>query len=324
MKDKLQWGVVGTGGIATDFANALSRSKRCRIVNVTGLTPELSRAFADKWRIPTTAASLDELLADKNVEAVYIGTPHPFHEKMTMAAIAAGKHVLCEKPIALAVEEVDAIATAAEANQVVVTEAFMYRHHPQSAKVRELVAGGAVGRLCTVKTTFSFPLEDLSNVRALPELDGGALMDVGCYCVSIARLLAGEPERVTGEQVTTGGVDVRFTGLLRFPGDVLAHFDSGLDLPDQGGLEVLGSDGMLAVADPFHCFEPGIRVRPNAGEPRTVAVELANSYQLELENLAAAAAGTAEPLLGRDDALGQARAIDALYRSATEGRAVAL
>ena len=89
MKEKLNWGVVGTGGIATDFANALSRSKRCRIVNVTGLTPELSQAFADKWKIPSTAASLDELLADKNVEAVYIGTPHPFHEKMTMAAIAA-------------------------------------------------------------------------------------------------------------------------------------------------------------------------------------------------------------------------------------------
>src|SRR6476659_2768575 len=100
MKESLNWGVVGTGGIATDFANALTKSKRCKIVNVTGLTPELSKAFADKWRIPATAASIDELLADKAVEAVYIGTPHPFHEKMAMAAIAAWQRVLCEKPIA--------------------------------------------------------------------------------------------------------------------------------------------------------------------------------------------------------------------------------
>ena len=122
MKDKLSWGVVGTGGIATDFANALSKSKRCQIVNVTGLTPELTRGFADKWRIPATAASLDELLADKAVEAVYIGTPHPFHEKMAMAAIAAGKPVLCEKPIALDAESSAKVIEAARKKGVFLME----------------------------------------------------------------------------------------------------------------------------------------------------------------------------------------------------------
>ena len=144
MKDKLQWGVVGTGGIASDFANAMSRSKRCRIVNVTGLTPELSRTFADKWRIPTTAASLDELLADKNVEAVYIGTPHPFHEQMTLAAIAAGKPVLCEKPIALDAEASAKVVDAARKKGVFLMEGYMYRCHPQTERLVELIRSGAV------------------------------------------------------------------------------------------------------------------------------------------------------------------------------------
>src|SRR3954447_24955380 len=135
MKDKLSWGVVGTGGIATDFANALSKSKRCHIVNVTGLTPELTRGFADKWRIPATAASLDELLADKAAEPVYIGTPPPFHEKMAMPAIAAGKPVLCEKPIALDADSSARVIEAARKKGVFLMEGYMYRGHPLMREV---------------------------------------------------------------------------------------------------------------------------------------------------------------------------------------------
>jgi xylose dehydrogenase (NAD/NADP) len=156
------------------------------------------------------------------------------------------------------------------------------------------------------------------------ELGGGALMDVGCYCVNAARMVCGEPLRVHGEQVLGGdGVDVAFAGMLRFPGDVLAHFDSGLVLEESETLVVLGEEGSLHLADPWHCRTPGIE-RRSGGRCEAIAVETVNSYTLELDNLSAAIRRAGAPLLGREDAVGQARTIEALYRSADEQRAVTL
>ena len=197
----------------------------------------------------------------------------------------------------------------------------MWRHHPQAAVARSVVEDGTIGRLRAIRTTFSFPLHDLGNVRMLADLDGGALMDVGCYCISGARLLAGEPERVYGEQVLgPTGVDVDFYGTLRFPGDVVAQFDASFTLPERQRLEAVGEDGTLVLEAPWRA-DWGGRVLVN-GEP--VDVPEADPYTLELSNLAAAIAGEAEPLLGREDALAQARVIEALYRSAESGESVTL
>jgi predicted dehydrogenase len=255
---------------------------------------------------------------------VYIPLPNALHHEWTLRSLAAGKHVLCEKPYTRHPADVEkAFDAAAQAGRILM-EAYMYRHNPQTHAILDLVRGGAIGELRLVRSTFSHPFAEPGNIRLDAGLDGGALMDVGCYCVSVSRLLGGEPERVTAEQVTEHGVDVRLTGTFRFAGDVLAHFDCGLDMPPQAGLEVLGSTGMLRVADPFHCIEPGIELVPNEGEPTRRDLDPVDSYRLELENLADAAAGTAEPLLGREDALGQARAIEALYRAAAEGRTASL
>ena len=204
----------------------------------------------------------------------------------------------------------------------------MYRHHPQTAKLQELVTTGAIGSLCAVKTTFTFPLADLSNVRALPELDGGALMDVGCYCVSGIRVLAGEPERVAAEQVTgSTGIDMALHGTMRCAGDVVGQFEASFRSPERQRLEIVGSDGVIVAEAPWRVDWGGALSLTRFGEgdePEVVDVPEANSYQLELENLADAITGRTTPLLGRDDALGQARAIDALYRSAAEGRSIEL
>jgi predicted dehydrogenase len=195
-------------------------------------------------------------------------------------------------------------------------EGFMYRHHPQTAGLEALVAEGAIGRPQLIRAAFSFTAEDPSNIRLLAELDGGALMDVGCYCVSISRLLAGEPWKVHGEHVLgQGGVDVRFAGTMRFEDDVIGQFDCGLDLPVRDELEVFGSEGSLFLDDPWHCRTPLIELRRD-GQTERIEIEPADSYQLELENLSDAIRGEATPLLGRDDALGQARTIEALYRAA--------
>ena len=201
----------------------------------------------------------------------------------------------------------------------------MYRHHPQTAAVARLVADGAIGRLCAVKPTFTFPLHDLSNVRALPELDGGALMDVGCYCVSGIRLLAGEPEHVRGEQVTgTTGIDMAFHGTLRCAGDVVGQFEATFRSPERQSLEAVGEDGVLVVEAPWRVDWGGSVTLLRDGSTELVEVEEADAYTLELENLAAAIEGRAPALLGRADAVGQARAIDALYRSAESGTRIAV
>jgi predicted dehydrogenase len=242
-----------------------------------------------------------------------------------MHALAAGKHVLCEKPYTRHPDESEAAFDAADAAGLVLAEAFMYRHHPQTAAIARLVADGAIGKLCAVKTTFTFPLHDLSDVRALPELDGGALMDVGCYCVSGIRLLAGDPEHVRGEQVTgTTGIDMAFHGTLRCADDVVGQFEAPFRSPQRQSVEAVGEDGVLVVEAPFRVDWGGSVTLRRDGETEVVEVDEADSYTLELENLADAIDGRAQALLGRADAVAQAHTIEALYRSAESGTRVAL
>jgi D-xylose 1-dehydrogenase (NADP+, D-xylono-1,5-lactone-forming) len=179
---------------------------------------------------------------------VYISLPNSLHVEWSIRALEAGKHVLCEKPLSRHADEVERAFDAAERAHRFLMEGFMYRHHPQTKRVAELVADGAIGELRLVRSAFSFALAELGDVRMRPELDGGSLMDVGCYCVSFTRVLAGEPESASGYQVLgSTGVDVRFTGTLSLPDGVLAHFDCGFDLPRRSVLEAFGSEGVALV-----------------------------------------------------------------------------
>jgi predicted dehydrogenase len=193
----------------------------------------------------------------------------------------------------------------------------MYRHHPQTARLAELVADGAIGRLRTIRSAFSFLLSDPDDVRLSDDLEGGALLDLGCYCVSAARLLAGEPDAVAAVRAPGGrGVDVSFAGAMRFPGEVLAAFDASFAATDRSWLEVTGEAGVLRVTDPWHVRAPGIVLRDARGE-RRIDIASANSYRLEAEDLDALVAGGAGGGgLGREDAIGQARALGMLHRAA--------
>jgi len=280
-----------------------------------------AQAYAAEHGVPRSHGSYEELLADAGIDAVYISLPNGIHPEWTMKAIDAGKHVLVEKPYSRRVAEAEEAWDAAENAGLVVMEAFMWRHHPQAAKARELVASGAIGRLREIRTTFSFPLFDHENVRMVADLDGGALMDVGCYCISGARLLGGEPEQVYGEQVTgPTGVDVDFYGILRFPNDVVGVFDASFTLPQRQRLEAVGEEATLVLEAPWRS-DWGGRLLLDGDE---IEIPETNPYERELANMAAAIAGSGEPLLGRDDAVSQARVIEALYRSAESGEAVRL
>jgi xylose dehydrogenase (NAD/NADP) len=322
MSGTVSWGFLSTANINDKLLAGAAESDRADVIAVASRDAARAEAYARERGIERAYGSYEELLADPDVEAVYISLPNSLHVEWSIRALEARKHVLCEKPLSRRAADVERAFDVAEESGRLLMEAFMYRHNPQTARLKELTDGGAIGRLRLVRAAFSFSLTDGENVRLNSSLDGGGLMDVGCYCVSGTRLLGGEPERVYGEQVLgESGVDEVFTGTMRLPGDVLAQFDAGLVLPVRDELEAIGEDGSLFLDDPWHCKRPVIELR-TAGGVEEIAVEPADSYRLQLENISDAIRGEAEPLLGREDAVGQARAIEALYRSATEGRPV--
>jgi D-xylose 1-dehydrogenase (NADP+, D-xylono-1,5-lactone-forming) len=309
------WGILSTARINRLVLAGAQQSDRVDVVAVASRDAERAEEYAREHGIQRSFGSYEALLADDEIEAVYISLPNSMHVDWSVRALEAGKHVLCEKPLTRHADEAERAFDAAERADRLLMEAFMYRHHPQTARLTSLLADGAIGRLRLVRAAFSFTVTDPANIRLLGDLDGGALMDVGCYCVSGSRLLAGEPIAVHGEQVVgPGSADVRFAGTMRFDDDVLGQFECGLDLPDRDELEVLGSEGSLFLDDPWHARSPVIELRRDDGT-ELVEVERANSYQLELENLSDAIRGQATPLLGREDAVGQARALEELYRS---------
>ena len=317
--EPVRWGIVSLAGINDRVLPELEDSDAIELVAVASRSEQAARRYAEEWGFARAHGSYEALLTDPDLEAVYVPLPNLMHVEWAIRALEAGKHVLCEKPLGRGAAEVERAFDAADGASRILMEAFMYRHHPQTRRAAELLAEGAIGELRVVRSHFGFTLGEGENIRLRPELDGGALMDVGCYCVSGARLLAGEPETVIGTQVLgPSGVDVRFAATLVFDAGVLGHFDCGFDVPDNSLLEAVGSDGTLSIPTPFLVGAPGIElVRGDATE--RVEVAPAPAYRLEFENMSAAIRGTAEPLLGRDDALGQARAIEALYRSAERG-----
>jgi D-xylose 1-dehydrogenase (NADP+, D-xylono-1,5-lactone-forming) len=316
----LRWGILSTANIS----RALLGSGHGEFVAVASRSGERAEAFAREHGLARWHGSYEDLLADDGVDAVYVPLPNSMHVEWSIRALEAGKHVLCEKPMSRHPDDVERAFDVAERAGLVLMEAFMWRHHPQLERARELIAAGTVGALRLVRAAFSFAGRPPGDIRLQRDLEGGGLMDVGCYCLSGCRALTGsEPERVYGEQVLgDDAVDVAFAATLRFPGDVLGTFDCGMSYAARDELEAVGDEGSLFLDDPWHGRRAEIEVRRPDGSVERVEPGQANSYALELQNFEAAVRGDAPPLLGRDDALGQARAIAALYRSVDDGRPI--
>jgi predicted dehydrogenase len=313
----MRLGLLSTANINQMIITGAAESPEVEVVAVGSRDAGRAEAYAREHGIARAHGSYEALLEDADVDAVYISLPNGMHHEWTLKSIEAGKHVLVEKPYSRRAAEVEEAWDAAERAGLIVMEAFMYRHHPQIRRAKELVESGVIGRLRLVRTWFSFLLRDLTNVRMLPELDGGALMDVGCYTVSGARLFGGEPEKLVAHQVTgPSGVDVDFYITARFPNEIVARLDSSFTMPRRQRLEVIGEEGSVVLEAPWRVdWGGGLYIDREDGIER-IEVPQANPYRLELENLAGAIRGEAQPLLGREDALGQARMIEAAYRSA--------
>lgn len=329
MKQTLNWGVVGTGGIALAFVDALRRSKRCQVVNVSGSSAEKARAFADHWRLPRSSGSLEELLADPQVEAVYIASPHPFHEAQALACIKAKKAVLCEKPLTVDVASAERVIKSARENGVLLMEAFMYRCHPLIREVVARLQGGAIGKIRHVRAAFGFrvPRDPKGRLFNL-ELGGGGILDVGGYPVSFARLVAGivegkpfvEPVKLQATGVIgPTGADELATALLTFPSGFNAEVVSATLHAVGTHTVVYGEDGRLELPDPWiprgnrQGLETEFTVYRDGAEPETVSIktEMA-TYALEAELVADTlpALEPAWPAMGWADTLGNMRVME--------------
>ena len=320
----LKWGLLSTARINRALMTPLRASRRNQLAAVASRTQESADKYAREWKISRAHGSYESLLADPEIDVVYNSLPNRLHAEWTIKAVEAGKHVLCEKPLALTVEEVDAVQAAARKHGRVVAEAFMYRHHPQTLKVQELVKSGSLGELKLIRGSFSFVLGRSGDVRLDPELGGGSIWDVGCYPISYARsVVGGAPLEVFGWQVTgPTGIDETFVGQMRFDRGIYAQFDSSFAIPSHAFMEIIGSEGALIIPKPFKPETDEKIYLTRAEKTETIKIKGQELYIGEVEDMADAILLGRESRISLDDSRANVAVISSLLESARTGRPV--
>ncbi len=330
MKRKLKFGVIGTGAIAADFCEALAASPSCEVVNVVGTSADKGRAFAQRFALPRAAASLNELLSDASVDAVYVATPHPLHEAQALACIEMGKHVLCEKPLTVDAPSAERVIQAARQRKLFLLEGYMYRCHPLLAAVVERVKRGDIGELRHIKADFGFRVERNPQGRLFDlKLGGGGILDVGGYCTSFARLLAGvvsgqpfaEPVslQAVGFRGPTGA-DELTTAVLAFATGLTATLTCAVHHRVGTEAVLYGELGQIVIPDPWipqgvrHALETAFIVRREGQADETLSIRTDRpTYALQAELVAASLQNLEAPwpAMSWADTLGNMRALDA-------------
>jgi xylose dehydrogenase (NAD/NADP) len=320
----LRWGFLSTARINRAIIPAIRASARSEVTAVSSRTPDRARAYAAEWKIPRAIGSYDALLADPDIDVVYIGLPNSLHVDWTIRSLEAGKHVLCEKPLALSTDEVDRIAGAAKAAGRVATEAFMYRHHPLTHVVEDVIRSGRLGPIRSYKGVFTFALTREGDVRLDPALGGGSLWDVGCYPVSYACLLADRPpaEVFGWQQTSTSGVDVEFAGMMRFADGSVAQFDCGFIGPFRAGMEIVGRNGSLRIERPFRTDDLSRVVLTAGDDTQTLPFASEAAFAGEVADIEYAVLDGRPPRVGLSDSRRTVGTLGALYESARTGRPV--
>jgi len=323
---EVRWGVLSTASVAREkVIPGIQRADRCRVVAIASRDPARAVEVAGQTGIPRAHGSYEALLADPTVDAVYIPLPNHLHAEWGVAAARAGKHVLCEKPLALTSADAERMIEVAEAEGVRLMEAFMYRLHPSWIAVRELVTSGRIGRLMAVQSWFSYFNDDPANIRNIRAFGGGALYDIGCYSVNLSRMLfGGEPTRVEASILRdpASGVDIVASGLLEFAAGV-ATFTCSTRAEDDQRVHVYGTDGRISIDIPFN-IPPDRPTRihvSHGGEPpvhpatETITFDSADPYSVEAAAFAAAILDGRPTPVPPQDAVANLRVIEQLFRS---------
>jgi xylose dehydrogenase (NAD/NADP) len=323
---RLRWGLLSTAKINKALLGPLRTSKRNQVDAIASRFQDKANESARLNKIRRAYGSYSDLLVDPEIDVIYNSLPNNLHAEWTIKAVQAGKHVLCEKPLALTLSEVDAISAASKNYGKVVAEAFMYRSHPQTLKAREIVLNGKLGRVKMVRGSFTFMLTNPDDYRWKLEMGGGGLWDVGCYPLSYTRFVLGaEPLEVFGWQVTgTTGVDEGFTAQMRFPQDVFAQFDCSIKIPYHVYMEIVGDEATLIIPNPYN---PGGKERlflSTGGKVETITVNAAGSYLCEVEDMADAILLGKPPRVTLEDSRKNTAVILGLFESAKTGKPVSL
>jgi xylose dehydrogenase (NAD/NADP) len=322
----LNWGLLSTAHINRSLIPPIKKSERNELVAVASRDADKASAYARKWDIPRSFGSYEAMLADPDIDVIYISLPNSLHAEWTIRAAQSEKHVLCEKPLAMSVTEVDAVREAADRQGVVVAEAFMYRHHPQSQQVKLLVDEGQIGNLQLIRGCFTFQIGNKDDIRLVSKLGGGSIWDVGCYPISYARfLVGGDPELVYGWQICNDdGVDLQFVGQMRFPNGVMAQFDSSFQTPFRTQMEIVGDQGSLEIANPFKPGWSNVIHLTRDGETKDITVPGEELYSGEVEDMADAILFGRNPRISLQDSRGNVATIQSLLESASLGKPVHL
>jgi predicted dehydrogenase len=327
---ELRWGILSTAGIAREkVIPGIQHADRCRVVAIASRDMARATEVARRAGIPTAHGSYEALLADPSVDAVYIPLPNHLHAEWTIAAARAGKHILCEKPLALTSADAERMIEVAEAEGVRLMEALMYRLHPSWIALRELVASGRIGRLIAVQSWFSYFNDDPANIRNIRAFGGGALYDIGCYSVNLSRMLFDdEPTRVEASILRdpASGVDIVASGLLEFDGGGVATFTCSTRAEDDQRVHVYGTDGRISIGIPFNIppDRPTQIFLSHGGEPpvnpttETITFETADPYSVEAGAFAAAILDGRPTPVPPQDAVANLRVIERLFRSGAQ------
>ncbi len=319
---KVRWGLLSTANINAKVIPAIQSSARGELTAVASRSEEKANAYAAEWDILRAFPSYEAMLASDTVDAVYIGLPNHLHAEWSIKAMQQGKHVLCEKPFALTVADVDRMRAVSEETGMVLAEAFMYRHHPQTKMAGEFVGSGRLGDVVAVYGVFNFEMKGRENVRLVPEWGGGALWDIGCYPVSISQyFMGGSPVWVFGDQwLGDTGVDESFVGQMHYEGGRMAQFSCSFRTPFHTRVDVMGTNGRLTLTEPFRIDLGDNRVifQPNEGDAEEIPVPTEYLYQGEVEDMQAAILDGATPYLSLAETRDHVRTILALYEAAAD------
>jgi D-xylose 1-dehydrogenase (NADP+, D-xylono-1,5-lactone-forming) len=331
MDKKIRWGVISTARIGEDqVIPAIQQSHNGVVAAVASRDLAKGKAFAARCNIPQVYGSYEELINAPDIDAIYNPLPNGLHGVWSIQCALGGKHVLCEKPLANNAGEARQMAEAFNARGLLLAEGFMYRFHPQTQKVKQMIEAGAVGEIHLAHASFSFSIDSEDDVRLNRELEGGALMDVGCYCVNVLRYMLGEEPTDVQAMADFGersGVDEKLIGLMRFPGGALAHFDCSLRTHFTQTYDIRGSEGRIFVEKAYVPFRPDadapISIRYWSSKPGSekhgyeeIEVARPNQYTLMAEDFADAILNKRPPRFSVEDGIAQMRAIDMLYAAA--------
>jgi predicted dehydrogenase len=324
----VRWGLVSTANINRRVIPAIRQSQRGQLVAVASRNIDISRAYAAKWEIPKAFGSYEEMLASDFIDAVYISLPNHLHAEWSIKAMQAGKHVLCEKPFAISLEEVDSMIAASVEHRRSLAEAFMYRHHPQTKIAGEWVKAGRLGDLCAVRGVFNFSINTRDNVRLVPGYGGGCLWDVGVYPISFAQYIFGRPPtRVYGAQVIgDSGVDETFSGQMIYEDAHLAQFLSSFRSSFYTHFEVIGTEGRLVLTRPFIGMDKdrSFTFIPDEGDPQEISVPVVELYSGEIEDMNASILDGKPNYIKLSESRNHIRTALALYESARTQQTVFL